>query len=131
MPPRGHTAAATARAHSSQDTRTGSQARPRPRAVAQRLPRSKLKWDRKFRFVMIGVVGLVGWIGLRAALALVAARAQAAQETSLVRSLESQHHALVAQEQALHERSTIIRDARKLGMVQAGERPYAVVAPGN
>lgn len=126
MPPRGHTAAArTARTSRSQ------QAHARPQQVTHRLPISKVGWDRKSRFVMLVVVALVGWIGLRAGLALLAARAQAAQETSLVVSLQKQHRELVARQRALHQRTTIMRDARQLGMVQAGERPFVVVDPGH
>jgi cell division protein FtsB len=89
---------------------------------------SKIGWDKKFRLVMIVVFALVGWFGLRAGLALLAARSQAAQEVSLVSSLEAQHRTLVVQERALHQPATIIRDARQLGMVKPGERAYAVVA---
>jgi cell division protein FtsB len=126
MPPSSHTSAArTAR-------ETGShQTRARPRQVTQRLPISKIGWDRKFRLVMLIVVGLVGWIGLKAGLALVAARSQASQETSLVSSLQKQHRQLVAQEQALHQPATIMRDARQLGMVRAGERSYVVTGLSN
>ncbi len=89
--------------------------RVRPRQVTHRLPISKIGWDRKFRLVMVVVFGLVGWIGLKAGLALIAARGQAAQETGLVSSLQTQHRQLVAQEQALHQPATIMRDARQLG----------------
>jgi cell division protein FtsB len=88
---------------------------------------SKLGWDRKFRAVMLVVVALVGLIGLKAGLALMSARAQAAQETSLISSLEHQHRSLVARERALHQKATIMRDARQLGMIQAGERTYVYV----
>ena len=126
MPPRSHTAAArNARATRSHQTR------PRPRGVTQRLPMSKIGWDRKFRIVMLVVVALVGWIGLKAGLALMAARAQAAQETSLVRSLEQQHRELLAQKRALSQKATIMRDARQLGMVQVGERPYVYITSGH
>jgi cell division protein FtsB len=125
MPPRSHTAAArNARTSRSQHTHA------RPRQVAQRLPISKIGWDRKFRIVMLVVVGLVGWIGLRAGLALVAARSQASQQASLVTSLERQHRQLASQERALHQKATIIRDARQLGMVAAGERAYVIVSSG-
>jgi hypothetical protein len=124
MPPRSHTAAArnarTSRSHSTH---------ARPRQVAQRLPISKIGWDRKFRFVMLVVVAMVGWIGLKAGLALMSARSQAAQETSLISSLERQHRQLVAQERALHQKTTIMRDARQLGMIQVGERDYVYVQP--
>ena len=124
MPPRSHTAAArNARATRSHQTRA------RPRQVTQRLPISKIGWDRKFRLVMLVVVALVCWIGLKAGIALIAARAQAAQESSLVTSLERQHRQLVAEKEALSQKATIIRDARQLGEVQIGERPL-VVTPG-
>ena len=122
MPPRSHTAAArNARTSRSQDTHA------RPRQVTQRLPISKIGWDRKFRFVMLVVVAMVGWIGLKAGLALMSARAQAAQETSLVSSLERQHRQLAAQRNALYQKATIMRDARQLGMIQAGERTFVYV----
>jgi cell division protein FtsB len=92
---------------------------------------SRIGWDRKFRIVMMVVVGLVVLVGLKAGVALMSARAQAAQESSLVSSLERQHRQLVAREKALHQKSTIMRDARQLGMVAAGERPYVVVSSGN
>jgi len=94
------------------------------------LPISKIGWDRKFRIVMLVVVALVGYIGLKAGLALYAARTQATQESSLVSSLQKQHGQLVAQERALHQQSTIMRDARQLGMVSAGERAYVIVGTG-
>lgn len=123
MPPRSHTAAA-------RNARTPAPhvARPRPRPVTQRLPISRIGWDRKFRIVMLVVVGMVGLLGIKAGLALLAARAQAAQETSLVLSLEQQHSRLVAQKRALFQKSTIMRDARQLGMIQTGERAYVVVS---
>jgi cell division protein FtsB len=91
---------------------------------------SKVGWDRKFRFVMLVVVALVLWIGLKAGVALWGARAQAAQESSLVTSLERQHRQLVSEKRALSQQATIMRDARQLGMVQAGERPYVYVPSG-
>ena len=86
-------------------------------------------WDRKFRWVMLVVVVMVSWIGIKAGIALLSARAQAAQETSLINSLERQHSQLQAKERALHQRATIMRDARQLGMIQAGERTYVYVQP--
>lgn len=126
MPPRSHTAAArNARTSRSQ------QERARPRQVTQRLPISKVGWDRKFRVVMLVVVGMVCLLGVKAGLALMSARAQAAQESSLVSSLEKQHRTLVEQRKALYQKPTIMRDARQLGMVEAGERAYVVVSSGH
>jgi len=123
MPPASHTSAARTAGTARSQERTA-----RPRQVTHRLPISKIGWDRKFRLVMVLVFGLVGWIGLKAGLSLMAARAQAAQQSSLVSSLEAQHRRLLARERALHQPATIMRDARQLGMVLAGERSYVVVS---
>ncbi len=122
MPPSAQSSAARARANS-----RSQQPRPRPQVVARRLPMSKIGWDKKFRLAMIVVFALVGWIGLKAGLALMAARSQSAQEVSLVSSLQAQHRRLVAQEKALHQPATIVRDARQLGMVRSTERSYSYV----
>jgi cell division protein FtsB len=121
MAPASHTTAA----RNARETRS-HHSRARPRQVTQRLPISKIGWDRKFRLAMVVVFGLVAWVGLKAGIALMSARSQAAQESSLVSSLQQQHRQLVAQERALHQPSTIMSDARQLGMVRAGERSYVV-----
>lgn len=126
MPPASNSSAA----RTARESRSHS-VRPRPRAVTRRLPISKVAWDRKFRILMLGVIGLVGYIGLQAGISLVDARNQEAQESALVQSLSAQHKQLLGQVRALGQRPTIIRDARSLGMVRAGERSYVVVGLGN
>ncbi len=102
-------------------------ASPRAHAVAHRLPKSKVGWDRKFRTVMVLVFCLVGWIGVKAGLSMYEARQQAAAEGATLQSLKLQNRQLRAREQALSQNATIVRDARHLGMVMAGERPYVVI----
>jgi cell division protein FtsB len=80
---------------------------------------------------MLCVLALIGWIGLKAMLALLATHAQAQQETGLVASLRRQNRALEQQQRQLGQRATIMRDARALGMVRAGEKAYVVTGlPG-
>jgi hypothetical protein len=126
MPPSSHTSAART-AREARTERATERATVAPRQVARRLPISRVGWDRKFRLVMILSFVMVGWIGLKAGVALLSARAQAAQESSLISSLKAQHRSLLARERALHQPSTIMRDARSLGMVRAGERSYVIV----
>ncbi len=104
---------------------------PRAHAVSHRLPKSKVGWDRKFRTVMVLVFCLVGWIGVKAALSMYAARQQASSEAAILQSLKLQNRQLRAREQALSQNATIVRDARHLGMVMAGERPYVVIGPSS
>lgn len=102
------------------------QAQPRPRVVTQRLPVSKVGWDRKFRAVLIVVILLVGWIAFKAAWSMYQADQQANHEAALVQSLKAQNRALQARKTALNQRATIMSDARQLGMVQNGERGYVM-----
>jgi cell division protein FtsB len=115
-------AARNARAARSQQ----ATARPRAQAVAQRLPRSKVGWDRKFRTVMVLVFCLVGWIGIKAGLSMYSAQQQASSEGAILQSLKLQNRELRARERALTQNATIVRDARHLGMVMTGERAYVV-----
>jgi cell division protein FtsB len=99
--------------------------------VSQRLPKSKVGWDRKFRTVMVLVFCLVGWIGVKAALSMYSAQQQASAESATLRSLKLQNRQLRDRKQALSQNATVERDARHLGMVRAGERPYVVIAESN
>jgi cell division protein FtsB len=123
-PPANHTSAAVRGSREALAHRDDA----RPRQVPRRLARSRVGWDRKFRIVMIASLALVGWIGLKAGLALLQARSQASQESALISSLQTQHRQLVAREHALYQPATIEGDARALGMVRAGERPYVVIS---
>jgi cell division protein FtsB len=98
----------------------------RPRAVRPRMAISKIAWDRKFRTVMLVVLGLVGYLGVSGGLELLHTRAQAEQQQAIVQTLARQNRALEQQQRQLRQPATIIRDARTLGMVKAGERAYAV-----
>jgi cell division protein FtsB len=107
------------------------EARSHARIVSQRLPKSKVGWDRKFRTVMVLVFCLVGWIGVKAGLSMYSAQQQASAESATLQSLKLQNRQLRDRKQALSQNATVERDARHLGMVRAGERPYVVIAESN
>lgn len=98
------------------------------RAPARRAspPRTRIRWERKLRAVMLIVLALVSYIGIRAMVTLVQTHSQARHELNLVSELARQHHRLEFRQQQLDKRSTIMREARSLGMVGAGEKPYVV-----
>lgn len=73
--------------------------------------------------VLAVVIGLYVQQGLT----LLGTRNQAHQQSSLVRQLSLQNASLVSQEQSLGDPATIQTDARQLGMVRPGERPYVVI----
>jgi cell division protein FtsB len=55
-----------------------------------------------------------------------ATRAADQQQQAIVRSLQSQNRALLAQQHSLNEPDTIIEDARSLGMVRPNEQSFVV-----
>jgi cell division protein FtsB len=104
----------------------------RLRSVPLHLPISRIKWDRTFRTVMLVVLVLVAYLGIKGMLTLLSTRAQAEQQQGIVHTLARQNKRLEQEQQSLGQTSTIIRDARALGMVRAGERSYSVTGlPGN
>jgi cell division protein FtsB len=54
-------------------------------------------------------------------------RGQADAQLAIVHRLEVNNAALRREQQSLNDPSTIVRDARALGMVQPGERPYVII----
>lgn len=93
---------------------------------------SQIRWDRKFRAVMLVVLALIGYLGVKGMLDLMAARAQAEQQQAIVHTLARQNRMLEREQTSLSQPATIIRDARALGMVRAGERAYSVTGlPGH
>lgn len=90
------------------------------------LPISKVKWDRAFRTVMLVVLALVAYLGIKGMVTLISTRSQAEQQQAIVRTLARQNRHLEQLQRSLNQTSTIVRDARALGMVKAGERSYSV-----
>lgn len=72
-------------------------------------------------------------VGLYAqhALSYLSARAQAQQQLAVVQGLVRENAALEKQQRQLGDPATIARDARALGMVLPGERPYVLTGLPN
>jgi cell division protein FtsB len=97
-----------------------------PRRVKSRAPLSRIRWDRATRVGLVVVILLLGYLWISGLTSLCAHHTQAAQGLSQVRQLTAQNRALLAEERALHQRSTIVADARKLGMVHTGEQAFVL-----
>ncbi len=59
-------------------------------------------------------------------LSLLATHSQANREQATVQQLARENRSLEQQQRSLTNPATIASDARALGMVQAGERPYVI-----
>ena len=101
--------------------------RPAPRRVVLPSSMLRLRWERLGRIGLLVVIAAV--IGLYAehTVSYLSTHAQASAAKATLDTLAAQHHALVARRNALHDPTTIVRDARGLGMVRPGEQPYAII----
>jgi cell division protein FtsB len=77
------------------------------------------------------VLAVVAGLYVQHAIEYLTTRSQAAHQQANVQRLARANAQLRAQQRALNDPVTIKRDARALGMVQSGERPYAVIGQPN
>jgi cell division protein FtsB len=123
MPP----ARSAARSHAAAPRRAPRVSPPRPRLRARVASRgTRVRWDRVGRISLLLVLVAVLGLYVEHALSYLATRSQADAEQALVQQLAHQNRALEAQQQALMKPTTIIRDARALGMINQGERGYVI-----
>jgi cell division protein FtsB len=99
---------------------------PRPRRLVRRIPPARVRWDRIGRVALLITLAVVALLYVQHALAYLSTRSQAENQRAIVRRLARENAALAAQERSLDQPATIIRDARALGMVRPGERPYVI-----
>jgi cell division protein FtsB len=85
-----------------------------------------VRWDRVGRIGLL--VMLVAVIGLYAqhTLAYFSTRARTDAQLTIMHRLAAANRALEREREQLNNPSVIERDARALGMVKAGERPYVI-----
>ena len=104
----------------------------RPRRVPRRGgTRSRVRWDRVGRVSLLIVLAVVAGLYVQQALAYLSVRSQANAQLAIVHTLVRQNQQLSRQRQSLNDPATIQREARALGMVRPGERPYVVTGlPG-
>jgi cell division protein FtsB len=86
----------------------------------------RVRWDRLGRIGLLVVLGVVLGLYAQHTLSYFATRSQADAQHAIVQQLARENHALEQQQRALNQPATIVRDARALGMVQQGERPYVI-----
>jgi cell division protein FtsB len=86
-----------------------------------------VRWERVGRIGLLVVFAVVVGLYVEHTLSYLSTRAQASQQQAIVQSLTRQNAQLRAEQKSLNDPATIIRDARALGMVRPGERPYVIM----
>jgi cell division protein FtsB len=91
----------------------------------------RVRWDRLGRVGLLIVFAVVAALYIQQGLTLLSTHSQAAQQLAIVHRLAHDNRALESQQRSLKDPATIERNARALGMVRPGERPYVVTGlPG-
>jgi cell division protein FtsB len=94
--------------------------------------RTYVRWDRVGRAALLCVLGALLYLSLSACLSVLSTWKEASSASAQVATLERQHNALEAQHTALSSPGTVIREARKLGMMRPGEQTYVITGlPSN
>jgi len=76
--------------------------------------------------MLLIVLAVVLGLYVNQAITYFSVRSQAVQQMGVAQRLERENRRLLQEQQTLNDPATIQRDARALGMVRQGERPYVI-----
>ena len=100
-----------------------SRARVRPRT---RSSPGGIRWDRLGRLGLLGVLGVILILYVSPVVHWIEQSRTAAHLHSQVTSLQTEHDGLQTRLRELRAPGALEREARRLGMVAPGEKPYVV-----
>jgi len=87
---------------------------------------TRIRWDRLGRWALIVVLGLVLYLYIGPALTWVSAYKEAGRKRAEVAALKAENQRLLDRRKYLRDPASLEREARRLGMVKAGEKSYVV-----
>jgi len=85
-----------------------------------------IRWDRLGRWALLGVFALVLYLYIGPALTWISTYKEAGRQREVVAELRAENERLQQRKAELKAPGAIEREARRLGMVRAGERAYIV-----
>ena len=88
--------------------------------------RTGIRWDRLGRWALIGVFALVLYLYVGPALSWIKTYREAGRQRGQVAELRAENARLRERKAELSAPGALEREARRLGMVKAGERAYIV-----
>jgi cell division protein FtsB len=87
---------------------------------------TRVRWDKLGKVAMLCVLGALLYLYLSAGVSLLSTWKEARGDSAQLAALERQHTALEAQHASLTSPSTIVAEARRLGMIHPGEQSYVI-----
>ena len=88
--------------------------------------RTRIRWDRLGRWALIGVFALVLYLYIGPALSWISTYREAGRQRAQVAELRAENQKLRERKADADAPGALEREARRLGMVKAGERAYIV-----
>lgn len=98
---------------------------PRPRLVPGG-PARRIRWDRVGRIGLLVVAAAVIFLYVGPTVGLIESLNEAGRRDRQLHQLEREHQRLIHQRNVLNSPVTLEREARRLGKVLPGERPYVI-----
>jgi hypothetical protein len=94
--------------------------------------RTRVRWDRLGRAAMLCVLCALLYLYLSAGVSVLSTWKEARSDSAQVAARERRHSTLEAQHAALSNPSTLVAEARRLGMMRPGEQTYLITGlPSN
>jgi cell division protein FtsB len=87
----------------------------------------RVRWDRVGRVGLLVTLGIVVCLYIQPALSIFTTWRAERHQAAIVHQLLRSNAALAREVRALNQPSTIAADARALGMIRNGEKPYVVL----
>ena len=88
--------------------------------------RTQIRWDRLGRWALIVVLGFVLYLYVGPAATWVSTYQEAGRKRADVAALKAENQRLRQHRRDLRDPAALEREARRLGMVKAGEKSYVV-----
>ena len=89
-------------------------------------PLARIRWDRIGRWLLLGVVAVILYLYIGPTRSLISTWGEAARQREAVAELKRQNALLRERRARLLSPTALESEARRLGMVRAGERAYVV-----
>jgi cell division protein FtsB len=106
-----------------------STAAPVRRRAPARTARSEIQWHKVGRLALLFMLFVIVLLYIRPVAHWIQQRSTAAHSRADLRDLQAEHARLQARLRQLSGTGAVEREARRMGMVRRGERPYVIEAP--
>jgi cell division protein FtsB len=88
--------------------------------------RTRIRWDRLGRWALIAVLAFVVYLYIGPAASWVSTYKEAKRKRADVAALKAENTRLRERRKELKDPASLEREARRLGMVKAGEKSYVI-----